>query len=118
MKSFPEIITERLLLIQIIDSDLENIYRGLSHPQVIQFYAVSYNSLEETKEQMHWYADLEKKGTGSWFAICSKDTKIFYGAVGFNDVSKKHLKPEIQCILDSSWASPACRCMPQVCMAF
>ena len=30
MKSFPEIITERLLLIQIIDSDLENIYRGLS----------------------------------------------------------------------------------------
>lgn len=44
--------TGRFLLREIIESDLQNIYRGLSNPRVIKHYGVSYDSLEVTKSQM------------------------------------------------------------------
>lgn len=77
------------------ESDLENVYRGLSHPDIIKYYGVHYNSLEETKKQMAWFAELEKNETGRWWAICSKDDTIFYGAVGLNNVQRLHNKAEI-----------------------
>ena len=47
--TFPVLATQKLLLRQIIDSDLENIYHGLSHPGIIQYYGVRYSSLEATR---------------------------------------------------------------------
>ncbi|WPO76850.1 GNAT family N-acetyltransferase [Flavobacterium sp. KACC 22761] len=94
-KEFLPIKTERLLLRQFADSDLENIFKGLSDPKVIKYYGVSFQTLEATKEQMSFFADLEKNGTGIWFAICSADNKIFYGAGGLNNLSKEHKKAEI-----------------------
>lgn len=60
-KEFPTIKTERLLLRQFADSDLENVFKGLSHPEVIKYYGVSFQTLEATKEQMLFFADLKKK---------------------------------------------------------
>ena len=40
---------------------------------------------------MKWFADKKQK----WFAICSVDNNVFYGAGGLNDISKKHKKAEI-----------------------
>jgi len=65
--SLPKIQTDRLLLREIIDSDVNNIYKGLSHPEVIQYYGISFDSLEATKEQMSWFADERQQ----WWAICS-----------------------------------------------
>jgi len=90
-----EIKTDRFLLRKVVDSDIENIYKGLSDPEIIKYYGVNFNSLEETEEQMNFYADLEQHGTGIWFAICSLDNKTFYGAGGLNDLSKEHKKAEI-----------------------
>ena len=87
--------SNRLLLRPFIESDIESVFRGLSHPDIIKHYGVSFGSLEATKEQMDWFADLEKKGTGMWFAVCSLDNKTFYGAGGLNDLSKEHKKAEI-----------------------
>ncbi len=81
----------RLLLRTIEDSDIDNIYRGLSHPQIIKHYGVSYDSLEATKEQMTWFADAKQ----CWWAICSADKKEFMGAGGLNDISTEHKKAEI-----------------------
>lgn len=92
---FPILKTERLLLRQFIDSDLENVFKGLSHPDTIQYYGVSYATLEATKAQMAFFADLEKSGTGRWWAICSPDNQVFYGGGGLNSLSKEHLKAEI-----------------------
>lgn len=94
-KEFPIIKTERLLLRQFADNDLENVFEGLSHPEVIKYYGVSFQTLEATKEQMLFFADLEKNDTGIWFAICSADNKTFYGAGGLNNLSKEHKKAEI-----------------------
>ncbi|KAF2510144.1 GNAT family N-acetyltransferase [Flavobacterium zhairuonense] len=94
-KEFPIIKTERLLLRQFIGSDLENVFKGLSDPEVVKYYGVSFQTLEATKEQMLFFADLEKNDTGIWFAICSADNKTFYGAGGLNNLSKEHKKAEI-----------------------
>lgn len=94
-KIFPQITTDRLLLRQFKSDDLENVYNGLSHPDVIKYYGVSYHTLEATKEQMDWFANLEKEEKGIWWAVCSKDNSTFYGGGGFNDVDKTHRKAEI-----------------------
>jgi [ribosomal protein S5]-alanine N-acetyltransferase len=91
---FPTLKTERLLLRQFVDNDLENVFKGLSDPEIIKYYGVSYKTLEATKEQMKFFADLEKEKTGIWWAICSLDNKTFYGAAGLNSLSKEHKKAE------------------------
>jgi ribosomal-protein-alanine N-acetyltransferase len=92
---FPVIKTSRLLLRPFVDSDLPKVFEGLSHPDIIKYYGVSYDSLEATKEQMKFFADLEKDGMGIWWGIVSLDNKIFYGAGGLNSLSKEHKKAEI-----------------------
>jgi [ribosomal protein S5]-alanine N-acetyltransferase len=92
---FPIIKTERLLLRQFRENDLENVFKGLSHPDIIKYYGVSYQTLEATKEQMTFFADLEKNETGIWWAVCSIDNQTFYGAGGLNSLSKEHKKAEI-----------------------
>lgn len=93
--AFPIIKTERLLLRRFTEADLENVFKGLSHPEIIKYYGVSYQTLDSTKKQMEFFADLEKNGTGIWWAVCSLDNKIFYGAGGLNSLNKEHKKAEI-----------------------
>lgn len=93
--SFPTLTTPRLLFRQFQPDDLENVFKGLSHPDIIPYYGVSYDSLEATKAQMAFFADLEEHGTGIWWAICSPDNRVFYGAGGLNNLSKEHRKAEI-----------------------
>ena len=95
MTEFPILKTERLLLRQFVDTDLEKVFKGLSHPEIIKYYGVSYQTLEATKEQMTFFSDLEKNGTGIWWAVCSIDNKTFYGAGGLNSLNKEHKKAEI-----------------------
>ncbi len=92
---FPIIKTARFLLRQINDADLDNIYIGLSHPDVIKYYGVNYSSLADTQKQMDWFAELERSGTGIWWAVCSPENKIFYGASGLNNLHKINRKAEI-----------------------
>ena len=92
---FPTIQTERFLLRQFTDKDLENVFHGLSHPDVIKYYGVSFHSLQATKEQIQWFKDLEENDTGIWWAICSKDGSTFIGAGGLNDMDKANKKAEV-----------------------
>lgn len=83
--------TDRIILREITDVDLENIFSGLSNPKVIKYYGISFDSLEATKGQMTWFA--EKKQM--WWAIYSLDYQNFYGAGGLNDINHKEKKAEI-----------------------
>jgi len=91
----PKLETERLLLRPFTDQDLGDVFRGLSHPDVIEYYGISFDSLEATKEQMLWFKNLEAQQTGQWWAICAKDDHTFIGAGGLNDIEKANRKGEI-----------------------
>lgn len=93
--SFPNLKTDRLDLRQITEADLENIFNGLSHPEVIKYYGVNYSSLDDTWEQLEWYAELERTHTGIWWAITLAETGKFCGAIGYNNLSREHKKAEL-----------------------
>jgi len=104
-KAFPILKTDRFLLRQFVDDDLQDVFKGLSHPEIIKYYGVSYSTLEATKEQMKFFSDLEKNETGIWWAVCSLDNQIFYGAGGLNGLNKIHKKAEIGFwLLPEFWA--------------
>lgn len=88
-------LTQRFLLRKFTGNDIENVFRGLSHPEVIKYYGISFLTLEATQEQMDWFEQIEQDGTGIWFAICSPDDTIFYGAGGFSSRNAKFGKAEI-----------------------
>lgn len=92
---FPVMETKRLKLRQITSDDIHNIYKGLSNSEVIKYYGISYDTLKATEEQMIWFKELEKNGTGIWWAICSANDDRFFGAGGFNGLDKEHKKAEI-----------------------
>ncbi len=92
--NFPTLKTERLTLRNILDTDIQFIFEGLSHPDVIKYYGVSYDSLEATQDQVQWYTELLEKKTGIWWALYDSDNN-FVGAGGFNDVNAEHKKAEV-----------------------
>lgn len=102
--NFPTQKTTRFLLRQISNNDLENVYNGLSHPEVIQYYGISYDSLEATQAQISWFSQLEKDETGIWWAIESLESHEFCGAIGFNNLNKQHKRAEIGFwLLPNAW---------------
>lgn len=92
---FPEFSTSRVLLRKILSSDQQKIFEGLSHPEVVRYYGISFSTFEQASEQMMWFENLVKTGTGIWWAICSRDAQVFYGACGFNHLVQEHRKAEI-----------------------
>ncbi|HRO70531.1 MAG TPA: GNAT family protein [Chitinophagaceae bacterium] len=92
---FPELHTERFVLKQIIADDQAFIYDGLSNPDVIPFYGVSYKTLEETKSQMDFYDRIWREKTGIWWKIIDRDTGLPVGACGMNNYTAAHQKAEI-----------------------
>jgi [ribosomal protein S5]-alanine N-acetyltransferase len=92
---FPELETSRFLLKQILPSDQAFIFNGLSHPDVIPFYGVQYDSFEATKAQMEFYDNLWSEKTGCWWKVVDKQTLTPVGACGMNAYNATHEKAEI-----------------------
>ncbi len=90
-----ELRTDRLLLRPIADADAENVFRGLSHPDVTRYYAISFETPAAARAQMEWFAQLVREGAGRWWAICSPDDTVFMGAVGLYGIVKQHRRGEL-----------------------
>ncbi|HYF31154.1 MAG TPA: GNAT family protein [Chitinophagaceae bacterium] len=99
---FPELSTQRFVLQQILRSDQAFIYEGLSHPQVIPYYGVWYDSFEDTAGQMDFYEAQWEQGTGCFWKITDRGTGESAGVIGFNNYQSKHNKAEI-----GYWLLPA-----------
>ena len=99
---FPSFNTKHFLLRQITQADQAKIFEGLSHPDVIPFYGISFRTYEETQAQMDWYKQLTEMQTGIWWGICQQDNPSeLIGACGFNNWRKEH-----QCIEIGFWLMP------------
>lgn len=92
---FPTLTTSRLLLREIAETDIGKIFEGLSHPDVIRYYGVNFKTLEATREQMDWYANMISTDSGRCWAICSADKGIFYGVITLPFWKKEHRKAEL-----------------------
>lgn len=114
---FPTLETDRFILRQFNRADLQNVYKGLSHPDVIQYYGISFDSLAATKKQMTWFKELEINHTGIWWAICNKEDLSFLGAGGFNGLDKENRKAEIGFwLLPENWGKGIMQeVMPIIC---
>jgi len=93
--SFPELATARLFLKQILPEDQAFIFEGLSHPEVIPFYGVRYDSFDATKAQMDWYEGLIREGTGIPWKMVHKETGEHLGVIAVYLFKPEHRKAEI-----------------------
>jgi RimJ/RimL family protein N-acetyltransferase len=92
---FPELTTERFLLQQIMPDDQRFIFEGLSHPDIIPFYGVRYDSFGATKKQMDWYAKSYREGTGHPWKIIDKTSGEKIGVIAYYYFKHEHKKAEI-----------------------
>lgn len=92
---FPELSTERLKLQKILPGDQEFIYKGLSHPQVIPFYGVRYDSFEATSAQMDWYEKMWTEGSGIPWKIVNRQTGSTIGVISVYFYKPQHNKAEV-----------------------
>jgi len=66
---FPELQTNNYWLKEIQRADQPFVYEGLSHPEVIRYYGVWYETLEATAGQMDFYERVWKEQTGCFWKI-------------------------------------------------
>jgi [ribosomal protein S5]-alanine N-acetyltransferase len=92
---FPSLETERCFLQEIVPEDQQFIYEGLSHPRIIPFYGVRYESFEDTKKQMEWYEKSYAEDTGGPWKIIDKNSKEKIGVVAYYKHDKQHRKAEV-----------------------
>ncbi len=92
---FPELITDRFLLQQVMPYDQRFIFEGLSHPGIIAFYGVRYDTFESTKKQMEWYEKSYREGTGHPWKIIDKTSGEQIGIVAYYYFKAEHRKAEV-----------------------
>ena len=73
------------MLRKIQAKDIDQVFAGLSHPDVVNYYGLSYDSVDATSEQMVWYESLLSERTGIWWAIAELEQDKLIGACGFYD---------------------------------
>jgi ribosomal-protein-alanine N-acetyltransferase len=83
------------LLEEILPDDQAFIFEGLSHPEVIPFYGVSYTTFEETAGQMEFYSRVWREQTGAYWKIVSKETGVRLGVCGISGYIAQHEKAEL-----------------------
>jgi ribosomal-protein-alanine N-acetyltransferase len=100
MKSFPKLITERLVLRGPLEKDIQPVFDIHADLDVMRYYGVEpYDSLEKSKKHLDWLAKIHKEETGLRWIITLKDEDTYIGDVGFYDWEKKHRRAEIGYIL-------------------
>lgn len=101
---FPVLHSEKFLLRSISDHDTSEIFLGLSHPDVIRYYGVSYESLPATYEQVAFYDHLFSQKKGIWWGICYPfHSSKMIGACGFSAWNPENKSVEIGYWLLPAW---------------
>ena len=95
MSAFPILQTNRLILRQHRDSDLQFLFEGLSNPVVTKYYDVSFSTLEETREQLEWADNLIAEKSGWMWVITKSQSDQPMGTAVIYDLDHVHRKAEI-----------------------
>ncbi|MCU0441000.1 MAG: GNAT family N-acetyltransferase [Bacteroidia bacterium] len=86
---------QSVVLRAVTRSDQQKVFEGLSHPDVIKYYGVSYTTFEETAKQMDWYEKNLAEQTGLVWVIEHAKTNAFMGIFGIYHIDAKNRNAEI-----------------------
>lgn len=80
-------------LLEFSEVDLDFIYKGLSHPDVIKYYGFQCYNFDDAIIELDWYNKQVNEQLGHWWKI-QVDNELV-GAVGFNHFIKE--SGELEC---------------------
>ncbi len=93
---FPELPTRRLLLREIVVSDLPQIFLGLSNPAISYYYGVSYSGLAATQAQLDYYQREFHEGTALWWGLALREHPgKLIGSCGLHGLVAEHYQAEL-----------------------
>lgn len=85
----------RIGLRAVTAADQAAVFAGLSDPQVIAHYGISYDTYESCQVQMDWYDSLVRDGTGAWLVVERREDGRFLGCIGYNGCEAEHRRADI-----------------------
>jgi [ribosomal protein S5]-alanine N-acetyltransferase len=85
----------RIVLSPIESTDLPQVFLGFSSSPVTRYYGLSYDTLDDCREQMNWYEQIIRDESGRWLAIRSVLDGRFMGAIGYHDYDPIHCCAEL-----------------------
>ncbi|MGN7477796.1 GNAT family N-acetyltransferase [Solibacillus silvestris] len=93
---FPALETERLILREITDKDVHQIYSIFSNDDVTEHYGLaSFNQLQQAENLVENFSANFQNQRGVRWGIERKDEKGLIGTIGFNSWSPMHKRAEI-----------------------
>lgn len=102
MQPCPVLKSARFSLEPVVWEDQAFVFEGLSHPDVVSFYGVSYKTLDETAGQMEFYERVWREKSGAYWKVVDEETGENMGVCGFSSYNPVHQKAEI-----GAWLLPA-----------
>ncbi|WNS75796.1 GNAT family protein [Bacillus sp. DTU_2020_1000418_1_SI_GHA_SEK_038] len=93
---FPALETERLLLREIVEDDVQEIFNCFTNSDMLCYYGQEpLTSIEQAKELIRSFEKNYHEKRGIRWGIQVKDQKELIGTIGFNLWSPKHKRAEI-----------------------
>ena len=91
LEDFPELKTERLNLIEIKQSYLNDYYKLFSDKRVTKFYnIIPFREEKEAQKYLDWFKNQFKAKLGIRWGIVLKGQKHIIGTLGYNNFLKNH----------------------------
>lgn len=93
---YPEIMTERLLLRQVNDKDVNEIFLLRSDERVMRYIdKAPAETLDDAYDFIRKIADLEESADAVTWAICLKGDPKLIGTIVFWNIKKEHYRAEV-----------------------
>ena len=91
LENFPELQTERLNLIEIKQSHLNDYYKLFSDERVTKYYnIIPFREENEAQKHLDWFKNRFREGLGIRWGITLKKDENIIGTLGFNNFQKTH----------------------------
>ncbi|WP_096187245.1 GNAT family N-acetyltransferase [Evansella halocellulosilytica] len=93
---FPELVTNRLNLVQVKDEHTESYFEIMSKEEVTKYYGMdSLKTIEDASKMVKSLENAYENGSGMRWGMVLKETGEFVGTLGLNNLSVRSKKAEI-----------------------
>ncbi len=93
---FPALETDRLILRELIDSDIDELFKIFSSEEVTKYYGMyAFKEIDEVKKMIQYFIDGFKEERQIRWCIVLKSTGKAIGTCGFHCFNQRHYRAEI-----------------------